>query len=107
MTQARYTAAWQASSSAAAPTLEFFATCMAALAQGETDPKLILESVIDAMGVDKSALLGEQAARYGYGDAIESFEASLLEAIDEQLFGLRACHLTAADRAQRRLIASL
>lgn len=104
---AKSNAVWQGSAYPTGPSIEFFATSLAALAKDETDPKHILESVLHVMGVDKATMLCEQAQRYGYGDAVEHFEMSLLEAIDNQLFGLKACQLTAIEREQRRLIASL
>jgi len=86
---------------------EFFATSLAALANNEADPKQVLESALLIMGVDKDTLLNEQASRYGFNGQREQFEEYLLAALEQQLFDLKCCRLTANDRKQRSLIAAL
>lgn len=107
MTQASQSAPRSNTFAASAPSIDFFATCLAALADESVDPKSILESVICAMGVDKQTMLNEQAARYGYENQIDQFEQTLNAAINQQLFELKSCRLTSAERKQHQLIAAL
>ena len=87
--------------------LEFFAASLAALAKNNTSPKHVLEEAISVMGVDKERLLSDQAARYGFAERTGDFEETLIAVMHQQFLDLQSCHLTAAQRAQRRLIAAL
>lgn len=106
MTQANATA-WQQDCFATTPSLHYFATSLAALASDSTSPKQVLENAIAAMGIDKDALLRDQAARCGFDGHTDDFEQTLMAVMHQQFLDLKSCHLTAAERAQRRLIAAL
>lgn len=97
--------------------LEQFATSIAALANQEAHPVEILDSVLqtiaenmnascDGIYHDKQQILSEKAEQIGYSNYY-SFQQDLLYLIGRRMADLRHSRLTAAQRAQRRLIQAL